>query len=206
MKNRIFFLTFVIIFSINIKALADSPLTSTHFADAYKDKSIVIEASETGGELTIKLMDYLIKKRNPIAVKVSVINMLGWAFEGKKNSDIFFDYLKKKRRYKDKDDFLASASADELLCMAYMKALDNYFNVDDALIYAEAALKSNPKSYTFNIIAALIKAQKAFDTDWCKVYQLTNNVRTDKNLKNDMNDDAKTIIFEYMDLYKGDCK
>ena len=61
-------------------------------------------------------------------------------------------------------------------------------------------------SYTFNIITALIKAQKAFDTDWCKVYILTDNVRKDKSLIGDMDIKAIAIIFDYMDLYKEDCK
>ena len=41
----------------------------------------------------------------------------------------------------------------------------------------------------------------AFDSDWGEVYRLTDAVRRNTTLKNDMNDEAKRIIFEYMDLY-----
>ncbi len=86
--------------------------------------------------------------------------------------------------------------------MAYLQALDNYFDVSQAIIFAEQALTKNPKSYTFNIICALIKAQLAFDSDWCKVYSLTNEVRLYESLFKDMDEEAIKIIFEYMDLYK----
>ena len=61
------------------------------------------------------------------------------------------------------------------------------------------------KSYTFNIIRGLIKAQVLFDHSWCSVWQATNDVRINKDLTIDMNAEAIRIIFEYMDLYKEDC-
>ena len=44
----------------------------------------------------------------------------------------------------------------------------------------------------------------AFDSDWGEVYRLTDAVRRNTTLKDDMNDEAKRIIFEYMDLYGSD--
>ena len=43
-------------------------------------------------------------------------------------------------------------------------------------------------------------------SDWCEVYNLTNNVRINDALQIDMKEDAIKIIFEYMDLYKDYCK
>ncbi len=183
---------------------ADSPLTSTSFYKAYAHESIIIKVSESDGILTKNLIEYLLAD-NPIDIKMAVINKLSWDINGKNNAEIFQDYLIRSGKYKNKEKFLKKASADELLCMAYLKALDNYNNVDNAIIFAEKALKKNPSSYTFQIIVALIKAQKTFDNDWCKVFQLTNNVRINTALTIDMNTEASNIIFEYMDLYEDSC-
>ena len=106
-------------------------------------------------------------------------NELSWDIDGKSNAKTFLNFLKKKKIYKNEGEFLDNANGDILLCLAYLKALDNYNQVNDALSYAEHALKKNRKSYTYNIITAIIKAQKAFDTDWCEVFILTDNVRKD---------------------------
>ncbi len=47
------------------------------------------------------------------------------------------------------------------LSKAYIKAMENYSEVDEAIILADKAIAKNKnRSYTFNIIAALIKALK----------------------------------------------
>jgi alkylation response protein AidB-like acyl-CoA dehydrogenase len=79
------------------------------------------------------------------------------------------------------------------------------FVVDEAVELANLAIKRNPGSYTYNIITALIKAQLAFDFNWCDVFRYTDNVRNDKRLEIDMNAQAIDIIFEYMDLYEETC-
>ena len=66
--------------------------------------------------------------------------------------------------------------------------------------------KTSRQSYTFHIIRGLIKAQSLFDSDWCLLWKATNTVRTNQDLKMDMRKQAIAIIFDYMDLYKGDCE
>ena len=181
---------------------ADSPLTSTNFSKAYKDSEIIQLASKTEGKLTIELIDYLSNNKNPIELKIALINELGWGFDGQNNSTIFYNYLKEKSKLED----INEADANILICYAYLKALDNYFDVEDAIIYAKKAKSKNEKSYSINIICALIEAQKAMDSDWCEVYNLTNNVRINNTLNQDMKKDSISIIFDYMDLYKDNCK
>ena len=181
---------------------ADSPLTSTNFSEAYADSKIVELASTTDGILTIELMDYLNQSMHPIELKMAVINEIGWSFNGHNNADLFIEYLQEKYGFKDKDEFLQQASADLLISMAYLKAMDNYFNVAEAVVYAKEAKSRNKESYTINIICALIEAQNAFDTDWSEVYNKTNEVRNNRSLNRDMKEDAVKIIFDYMDLYK----
>lgn len=196
---------FAVVLALNLVALADSPLTSTNFSQAYSNEKIVITASEANGVLTNELMEYLVKK-NPIAIKMAVINKLGWKFEGKNNSERFLEFVLQKRKYADKETFLKKGKADDLLSFAYLKALDNYFDVKEADSIAEMALIKNKKSRTFNLISGLIKAQIAMDGSWCEVYQITDRIKQNTKLKDDLKPEAITIIYDYMILYKDDCK
>ena len=178
-----FIIVLIIGLLFNQNLLADSPLTSTNISEAYKDSEIIQLASKTGGKLTIELMNYLTDNKNPIELKIALINVLGWDIDGKNNSTQFYEYLKEKNNLKDFNE----ASAEILICYAYLKAMDNYFDVDDAIKYAQKARSKNDEnSYTINIICALIEAQKAMDSDWCEVYNLTNNVRINDMLNKDM--------------------
>lgn len=182
-------------------AFADSPLTSTDFSVAYKDTKIVQLAGKSNGKLTNELIKYLINSKNPVDLKVALINKLSWDIDGKKNSRIFYDYLIEKKIIKK----LENASADIMISYAYLKAMDNYFETSEASFYAGKAKEKNYKSYTISIINGLIKAQSAMNNDFCATYRLVNDVREDKSLKKDMRDEAIAIIFEYMDLYADDC-
>jgi hypothetical protein len=196
-----FIIVLILGLSFSQNLFADSPLTSTDISKAYKDSKIVQLASNSEGKLNDELMNYLMDSKNPIELKIALINELGWDFDGKNNSIVFYEYLK-KNNIKD----INEANADILICFAYLKALDNYFDVEEAIIYAKKAKTKNEKSYTINIVCALIEAQKAMNSDWCEVYNLTNNVRINETLVKDMKDEATNVIFEYMDLYKDACE
>lgn len=197
--NFIIFLILGLFISQNL--FADSPLTSSDISKAYKDSNIVQTASRSEGKLNDELLNYLIDSKNPIELKIALINELGFDFAGKNNSTVFYEYLKKNKLVD-----INKTSAEILICFAYLKAMDNYFDVEEAIIYAKKAKAKNKKSYTINIICALIEAQKAMNSNWCKVYNLTNNVRINKTLIKDMKEESVNVIFEYMDLYKDYCK
>jgi hypothetical protein len=201
-KMRGLGLTIIASFCLTASSLADSPLTSTDICKAYSKEPIVRLASEAKGILTLQLMDYLAAPGNPVDLKIAVINELGWDFNGKDNASLYFSYLKQNHGYASKEDMLDKAPADILLGWAYLKALDNYFNVDDAILIAEQALRKDRRSFTVNIITALIRAQKLINTNWHKMYRTTNKIRKNKSLVQDMKPAAAAIIFEYMDLYK----
>lgn len=186
MKTKIFLIVLLSQLGFTKSLLADSPLTSTYFGSVYYDIEVVKLASETDGLLTPELMSYLSDGENPIDYKIAIINELSWSFDGKNNSEIFYEYLNSDHKYKNTKKFLKSADADILICYAYLKALDDYFNVDDAIIYAQKAKEKNKESFTINIVCALIEAQNAFDDDWCELYNLTNNVQLDESLSIDM--------------------
>lgn len=184
---------------------ADSPLTSTSISSAYKKTGVVKKALKSKGQLTPKLMRYLADASNPLELRIAVINALGWNVNGQNNATLFFSYLQKQYQYLNVDDFLKRADGETILCLAYLKAMDNYADVSEALVYAKEAKSKSDKSYTVHLIAALIESQKVLNENWCKVYQLTNNVRTNNLLTSDMKAEAVKIIFDYMDLYKSSC-
>ena len=136
MKTKVFIISILIFIVINQRIVADSPLTSTDFSKAYQNEEVVKKASLTRGRLTKELMGWLASENNPIAIKMAIINQLGWDFNGKHNSKLFFNYLKKTEGYSDTADFGINGNDYELLCMAYLKAMDNYFEVDEALALA----------------------------------------------------------------------
>ena len=184
---------------------ADSPLTSTEFSKAYLNEPILVKASKSKGILSNELMFYLTDESNPVDVKMALINKLGWNAKGKNNTSIFLKYLIQKQKYKNEEDFFDNGKGDDLLCFSYIKAMDDYNDVIDAIRYSGYALSKNPKSYTYQMISALIYAQKVFFSDRCQVYKLTDEVRKNNSLNRDMKVEAISIIFEYMDLYKHNC-
>ena len=98
-------------------------------------------------------------------------------------------------------------NAEELLCLGYLTVLDNYFDPKPALVILEKAKTKNPGSYTINIIYALVQAQIYLDDNkWCKVWKVCDNVRNNSSLIMDLRKKAADTIFEYIDIYKEECK
>lgn len=207
MKIKLFYLAALVCAIWSNQVLADSPLTSTPFSNAYQDKKIVQYAAKSNGQLDTYLMNYLFDQNNPLVLKLALINQLSWDINGKNNADKFTNYLKRQGVYTNIHDFTyKNERSDLMICLAYLKALDNYFEVAEARALAQNAQKLNPLSYSLNIVAALIDAQYLFDQDWCKSYYVTYLVKTDPLLDNDMRRSARHIIFDYMDLYEDDCQ
>lgn len=206
MNYKAFFLTALICYLSSALSLADSPLTSTNFSKAYIDEPIVITASKTNGKLTNVLIEYLALETNPVDIKMAIINELGWDFKGKRNAERFIKYLKKEKGYSSEVVFLKNGTSCELLIVGYLRAMDNYFEVDDALRFSGHALEKNPHSYTYAIIHALIKAQKELGNDWCQVFTITDAVRDDSTLVMDLRKEANDIIFDYIEPYGAYCE
>ena len=185
---------------------ADSPITSTPFASAYSEEKIVVSAGRAKGEITPELMEYLVRPNNPVDLKMAVINRLGWETKIKNNAGSFYSYLARKNRYKNEDELKQKATADELLALAYLKAMDDYYEVGPAIKYANLALEKNPQSLTYNLIVGLIRSQKAMDANWCEVFKITEAVKKNSELTVDIKSEAVRIIYEYTDSYEEFCK
>ena len=62
---------------------ADSPLTSTHFADAYSDHPMVqMACEEMQYDISTTLLNFLANKNEPVDVRLAVVNKIGWNFDG----------------------------------------------------------------------------------------------------------------------------
>ncbi|MCF6150568.1 MAG: hypothetical protein E3K37_18215 [Candidatus Kuenenia sp.] len=72
--------------------LADSPLTSTEFYEAYMDVKMV-QRAHLQNVMGIEIAEFLSSPDNPIDEKAAVINALSWKFEGNNNAEFYMYYL-----------------------------------------------------------------------------------------------------------------
>ena len=205
MKIRIYSLIFACLTGFGSKVYADSPLTSTEFSAAYTSEAIVMKASATQGKLTAELISYLVQAGNPLELKVAVINQLGWKGHGSGNSGRLLSYLY-AHGFRDEEDLLRNGPGDLLLCIGYLQAMDNYYRASDAMKYIERPQVISSRSYTCQLISALIMAQRYLNRyQWCMVYRETDHVRRNLFLIKDMKKEAVEVIFRYMDIYQRHC-
>ena len=191
-----------LIASCSLPCFCDSPITSTYFCEAYFEIEIIRDA-EKSGVMTNTFAEFL-SGDHPIEQKVALINALSWDINGKKNFSIYENFLKK--RYGKRKFGLSKCTADELLCLGYLKEMDDYFSTEAALKILDIAIKKQPNSYTFQMIRSLVVAQRELDLDWCAAFEACNTVEQDATLQRDMKQEAVDIIWEYMSLYEDSCK
>ncbi len=200
LKNIISSLVFLL-FVTNI--YADSPLTSTPIYLGYMDIPLIREADKSDGIITEKQLYFLTENHNPIAVKLALINSLRWRFEGKSNAPKFLKFLFERKPQLNYKNFIIIASAEELICYAYLKAMDNYFDVKSATVFAKQAMKKAPTSYSIHLIGTLIRVQAYLSKkESCKIYTCMNQVRTNTKLKVDLRKKSIAAVFSYTADYK----
>ena len=184
-------------------AWADSPLTSTHFADSYADHPMVQMANEfMQGDVSTTLLNFLADKDAPVDVRLAVINNIGWNFDGTSVGTQLCQYLMGRYKVKNEAKLAKKLDAGTLAVYAYAKAMSDYFNVKDARELGHMAVKKN-KSNSFSVAmaAALIDAQHYLDSDWSMVYKVVADVLHDGSLRLDMRQEAIDSIMEYINLY-----
>lgn len=202
-KNLLFSLCFLLVANTSF---ADSPLTSTPFYKGYLDVAIIKEAAKSNGKITEKQLQFLTHSKIPIAIKLALINSLGWNIKGKSNAIKYLKYLYKQNPQLNNNNFINKASAEELIYFAYLKAMDDFFNVKSASVFAKQAMHKAPTSYSIHLIGTLIQVQGVNAKNWCTIYTNMNQVRTNNKLKIDMKLNSVKTIFSYTDVYKSECK
>ncbi|MCC7210558.1 MAG: hypothetical protein E3K40_07055 [Candidatus Brocadia sp.] len=184
---------------------ADSPITATDFYKAYLDVKMV-QRAHLEGVMGLEIAEFLSSPENPVDHKAAVINALSWRFEGKNNAELYTYYLGLLYHMPVVElntDFL---SADEIFCLGYLIAMDDYFHPENAIILLEEAYKAANDSFTVSAVLALAKAQIAFEQDWCEAWKIIERVLQNADLKQDLRPEAKKIIVNYMILYRAYCK
>jgi len=170
-----------VLFMFSAITHADSPVTATRFYEAYLDVKMV-ERAHVEGVMGLEIAEFLTSPENPIDVKAAVINALSWRFDGKNNAELYACYLALLYHVSLIELDTAFLSADEIFCMGYLMVMDDYFHPEKALPLLEEAHKTMGNSFTVSIILAIAKAQRAFDSDWCEVWKLTEAVLQNKEL------------------------
>ena len=205
--NKIFyFLLCITLFTNTINA--DSPLTSTDFYKAYLNVPEVLKASNSKGYLSDELKAYLANDSNSLENKLAVINAIGWNHKFD-NSEVFLSYLNKNKKYKKEcskyRSFIYYGNASDQICYAYLRALDNYFDVTESYEMSEYALKKSPNSFAINMISKLIKSQALVSiNEACYAGKLFNTLKDNPKLNMDMKKESLPYVFEYMnDMSKG---
>lgn len=202
-KSLLMYIGFLLIAN---SSFADSPLTSTPIYKGYLDIPIIKKTAKSNGKIKEQQLQFLTNSKNPIAIKLVLINSLGWNVKGKSNAPYYLDYLFKKQPQLNYKNFINEATAEELICYAYLKAMDNYFNVKYASVFAKKAICKKPTSYSIQLIGTLIQMQSLNPENWCRIYTQMNQLRHNKKLKNDLRIESINAVYNYTDSYKKDCK
>lgn len=221
MKNNSLYFVFILAFLLkSFFVFADSPITSTFWAEAYKEIPIIAEVinkTKTGNQVfTQKELDFLINSNNPVAQRLSLINANGWNIDGLSNAPNLLKAFISKYKVSNEEQFLSKANSYDLIIYAYCLAMDNYFDVKKAHDIASMAYKKNIEkekdfSYAVNLIYAIITCQTYLDDMylWCDVYKTANTVKSSYDngkLKKDFKEEAAKAIYEYLFIYKDSCK
>ena len=182
---------------------ADSPLTSTHFADAYSDHPMVQMADQMmQNDIPTTLLNFLADKNSPVDVRLAVINKIGWNFDGTTVGAQLGEYLMGRYGAKSEKKLVKKLDAGTLAVYAYAKAMSNYFDVTAASELGHQAVKKNKnKSVSVALISALIDAQIYLDSDWGMIYKIVADVLHDGSLNLDMRQEAIDNIMDYINLY-----
>lgn len=202
-KNLLLCLFFLLLAN---QSFADSPLTSTEFYKGYLDIAIIKTAAKSNDKITEQQLQFLTNSKNPIAIKLALINSLGWNTKGKSNAPKYLAYLFEKQPLLNYKNFYNKATTTQLICYAYLKAMDDYFNVKSASVFARQAMRKAPTTYSIHLIGTLIQVQGTNQNNWCTVYTKMNQVRINKTLKLDMRLVSTAAVFGYTDGYKEYCK
>lgn len=181
---------------------ADSPLTSTLFHGAYAKQKMVKHA-ESSHTMDATLAKFIWKKKKKLGEIGAVCAALGWSSNGSQNAQKLLDWCKSNQKgvhnWRDLPGHV-------MMAYGYLLALDDYFHPHPAEEVLREAKELLPESFTAHMLHALAAAQIAFESDWCEVYQIADRVDSSEELNRDLNDEARSIIMEYMNLYQESCK
>ena len=191
---------------------ADSILTSTEFYYFYTDVPQVWKAAENKNTFTKAQKQYLVNDTVPFDKKIALVNAFSWNHEG----DYFGEFLGflKDRFPKSKynipanqelsdEEFYKYATAEELVLLAYLKAMDDFNEEEVTLDLVERALKKDhPNSQSFWLPVTLIQTHiMSFNDQDNEIYPTV-----EKQLLlapiHDMRYEAMDTVMDYLYYFK----
>lgn len=194
---------FSLIFVLTMSAaVADSPLTSTPFHEAYNDVKQV-KMIQRGGKISKKDISWLRDQDVPLDYRLAYLNKLSWNIDGCSYSQDLAEGWWGKKMPK------ASEMRWDLATLyGYRLALDDYFDVADAQEYLFEALEERPSDIRVHTICRLIYCQRLLDLgDWDPIgdqfKELDEVIRASTYKKGMWRKDAWDSIYEYMSLYQS---
>ncbi|MBP5420255.1 MAG: hypothetical protein J6Y72_10645 [Bacteroidales bacterium] len=179
-------------------------LTSTSFAIGYEDLVSKYVAEGLPIKSAENVFQYLENKENAIGGRLAVICAWGWSpyFTSQHRADEFFTYLRKNKRYKSLESFAQKAPWDQVLCMAYLMALDNIDDMSKPIMLADNAAQRASNSYAAQFVRAMLHAHNSLKTNWGDVYTIMNEVRNLSGVNEDITKAVRDNVFAYSDGYK----
>lgn len=228
MRSVVFFLFCFLMASASLHA--DSPLTSTYFADAYADvpavkriidwRDVAWRNPVPRPEFDKEAWAFFDDTSIPCDYKIAYLNALGWGdstitdevllhFEKKyKQPRAFWDdvlstgYVRTEFSY----GVLSKMHYHDLTVLAYAQAMGDYFNPARGVECGTIAGELAPGSETVMYVNGLIIAQVMLDVNWCNVYLVMKEVRDDYEYNADrLRPEAVASIFEYVGMYEQAC-
>ena len=204
---RRYLLTLVVAL-VAVTVWADSPLTSTRFWPIYNfscDKLTfpMYQQFEKYG-WSPEVMDDLTSQEISVEKRLCLVNLVSWNFGGQNHYEGLVTYYMARNNLTDREAAFREMDGKMLAVFAYVKAMDNYFDVTEARQLSSEAVLRAPDSRAVAMIDALIAAQMAMDSDWLEVYHVCQRVVEKTYADNDFCDAAVYAIMEYINLYAGE--
>ena len=186
-------------------AIADSPLTSADFHQAYLDLPQVRKAVQVRA-LDDELADYLLSPGTSYDEAAAVINALGWDADGKDNHLRLLRRLKATDR-RAFDRFKAGKGSSRILfVVGYLWAMDDYFETRRAESLLWQARSQAPEFFAIALIHALVVAQSEEVGRWCEVFRGPRATLAKYPNGLEMRRSAVRIVLDYTDIYADECK
>lgn len=200
------------------RARADSPLTSTNLADAYREIPEVRLAQRTkvaeGRVLSFLLSDA------PTDQKAAVINALGWNVQGQRNGYRFLTGLAADQGLTVQEIQFHHLRAADRFVLGYLLAMDDYFQLSPLsktasedlwqahpLQLISQAAYALPNDFTVQFVRAIVQGQGEFSKSWCSIYlgpqQVLNQFPVEKR---NLRSQAVAQAMQYLQNYKSYCQ
>ncbi|MBL8912067.1 MAG: hypothetical protein JNM17_15335 [Archangium sp.] len=200
------------VFSAPGLALADSPLTSIDFHEAYANDEAV-KAAKAGN--TERVFSFL-AGGSPNDRKLAVANALGWSNDFATG---FISFLAQSKDVKPEALGVGQLTPSQLFAVAYLVALSNYLELNaldpkrgglfamKPIALMQAAATAQPTDFTVQYTLAIVKAQRAMAGKWCDVFSIPKAVENafppeKRNLK----PEALKLANDYLVLYEDNCE